>query len=235
MIKDLVDDRNSTLLKELEKNYTIKIELMTGTMKYECHSINNSSIIYVPESNMSPDSFTHELLHIYLRSKGLFIGARLKRKLLSSISLSIIYTEPLLEHVGNCLDHIKMLPIYLALGFDRSKFIHDYEKNKCTEQEVEQIKKHWKEGQNYNAQVIEFFLEKYFAAKACPNTNFDYSKILDELSLLDEELFSINEKLITRWSKMKVESRGTLEDDYITIAEDYIDDMKGWAKSRIIT
>ena len=69
-----------------------------------------------PKNRICADSFTHELLHIYLRSKGVFIGARLKRKLQSSKTLSIIYSEPLLEHLGNCLDHIKMLPIYLELG-----------------------------------------------------------------------------------------------------------------------
>ena len=174
MIDGLLDNRNSTLFKELEKNYTIKIELVNDTMKYECYSINNNSIIYVPESNICADSFTHELLHVYLRSKGIFIGARLKRKIQSSKKISIIYSEPLLEHIGNCLDHIKILPIYLELGFDRNKFLIDYDTKKCTNQEVEQIKKYWKQGLINNAQVIEFYLEKYFAIKACPNIDFDY-------------------------------------------------------------
>ena len=231
MIDGLLDNRNSTLFKELEKNYTIKIELVNDTMKYECYSINNNSIIYVPESNICADSFTHELLHVYLRSKGIFIGARLKRKIQSSKKISIIYSEPLLEHIGNCLDHIKILPIYLELGFDRNKFIIDYDTKKCTNQEVEQIKKYWKQGLINNAQVIEFYLEKYFAIKACPNIDFDYGIYLQELIQIDKKLFSINEKLIKRWSEMKIDSQDVLEDNYIIIAEDYIDEMINWAKS----
>jgi hypothetical protein len=234
MIVGLVDNRNSTLLKELRKNYKIKLELVNNTEEYGCYSINHRSIIYVPESKICAESFTHELLHIYLRSKGIFIGSRLKRKLQPSKTLSKIYSEQLLEHIGNCLDHIKMLPIYLKLGYDRRKFIHDYEKNKFTTQEIEQIKEYWKQGQNYNAQVVEFYLEKYFAAKACPNIEIDYRNNLQELSQLDEQLFQINEKLINRWTEMKIDSQEIKGDDYKIIAEDYIAEMKDWAESRKI-
>lgn len=46
-----------------------------------------------------------------------------------------------------------------------------------------------------------------------------------------KKLFSINEKLIKRWSEMKIDSQDVLEDNYIIIAEDYIDEMINWAKS----
>ena len=234
MIAGLVDHRNSNLLKNLKKNYTITVEFVNNTEEYGCYSINHRSTIYVPESKICADSFTHELLHIYLRSKGVFIGARLKRKIQPSKTLSIIYSEQLLEHMGNCLDHIKMLPIYLDLGYERSKFIHDYEKIKFTPREVEQIKEYWKDGQYYNAQVIEFYLEKYFAAKACPNPDFDfdYKNSFQELNQIDEQLFLINEKLVKRWSEMKIDPQDDSEDDYIIIAEDYISEMKNWAESR---
>ena len=108
----------------------------------------------------------------------------------------------------------------------------DYKKQKITILEVKQIKEHCKQGHNFYAQVIEFYLEKYFAAKACPNANFDYSNELQKLRQIDEQLFLINEKLIDRWTAMKIDSRDLLEDDYIVIAEDYIAEMKDWAKSK---
>ena len=234
MIDGLIDNRNSSLFKELKQDYEIKVELVNDTKKYGCYSINNHSTIYVPQSNICSASFTHELLHIYLRSKGIFIGARLKRKTQSSETLSIIYSELLLEHIGNCLDHIKMLPVYLKLGFARDKFIIDYEKKKCTKQEVEQIQTYWKQGKKYNASAIEFYLEKYFSVKACPNTDFDYTDRLQELSQVDENLYAINERLINRWLAMKIDSREILEDDYIIIAEDYINEMENWVKSKTL-
>ena len=234
MRKGLLDSRNSSLFEELKKNYEIEVELVNHTNDYGCYSINNTSTIYVPKSNICTDSFTHELLHVYLRSKEIFIGARLKRLIQPSRTLSIIYLEPLLEHIGNCLDHIKMLPIYIDLGFDKRKFLVDYESNKCTIQEVDQIKRYWKQGIIYNAQVIEFYLEKYFAAKACPNENIDYENSLKGLNQIDEKLFSINEELIQRWIEMKIDSQDILEDDYKKIVGDYLDKMEDWAKSKII-
>ena len=88
MIEGLIDNRNSELFKELSKNYEIEVELVHHTNEYGCYSINNSSTIYVPESNICADSFTHELLHIYLRSKEIYIGSRIKRIIQPSIALS---------------------------------------------------------------------------------------------------------------------------------------------------
>jgi hypothetical protein len=236
MITGLVDNRNSSLFEELNKHYEIKIEWVDHTEEYGCYSKNHQSTIYVPKTKICPASFTHELLHIYLRSKGVFIGARLKRKFQASKILLKIYSEQLSEHVGNCLDHMKMLPIYIELGFDRTKFIHDYEKHKFTNHHAEIIEKYWKAGEHYNAQIIEFYLDRYFAAKACPNDEIDYSTNLNKLKKLDKHLFQINEKLIKRWKAMEIEtvSENAETDNYITIAEDYISEMKNWVKSKSI-
>ena len=230
MIAGLIDNRNAALWEELNEHYEIKIELVNDTPKYGCYSIENTSTIYVPESKINAASFTHELLHIYLRSKGIFLGARLTRLIRLSKTLSKIYSEPVLEHIGNCLDHIKMLPLYLDLGFDRREFLSDYEQNKCTIEEVGQIKKYWKQGATYNAQVIELYLEKYFAAKACPNEEMDYGNSLQELSQIDEKLFSIQEQLIKRWKVMKMD----VPNDYKLIAESYLAEMEDWVKSKTI-
>ena len=56
--------------------------------------------------------------------------------------------------------------------------------------------------------MIEFYLEKYFAAKACPNTSLDYRHELQELWQIDEQLFLIIEKLIDRWTDMKIDPEG---------------------------
>ena len=232
MIEGLLDKRNTKLFEAIRKNYTIKVELVSHTNEYGCYSIDNTSIIYVPESNIAVDYFSHELLHIYLRSKEIYFGARLKRIIQSSNVLSNIYSASLLEHIGNCLDHIKMLPIYLDLGFDRHKFLSDYEIEKCTKQEVDEIKKYWQQGFTFNPEVIDFYLVKYFAVKACPNRDFDYQYCLQMLEQIDEILFSINEKIVERCRILKLEPEERLEEDYKIIVDEYVDEMEGWLKSK---
>lgn len=234
MIDGLIDDRNKNLYEELTENFEIQVELKTNTNEYGCYSQNNKSIIYVPSGNICSDSFTHELLHIFIRSKQVYIGGTIKRQIQSSRNLSKVFSSALLEHISNCLDHIKMLPKYLEMGFSAEKFILDYEVNKCTDIEIVDLKNHWKVHNYYNSQAIDFYLGKYFAIKACPNLNWNYEEKLKELENIDTNLFQINNKLIERWKAMNMESDDILEDDYIIIGGDYIDDMENWIKNKNI-
>lgn len=230
MVTGLIDNRNKVLFDELKASFTITIELVKDTQTYSCYSINNESTIYVPESLISAEAFTHELLHIFLRSKKIFIGSRLKRKLPKCNELSGIFTETLLTHISNCLDHIKMLPLYLNLGYERDKFISDYHKYKCPIQDLELLQTAMVDVQSNNCQLTEFYLEKYFAIKACPNPAFDYTSQLKILEKLDKKLFYINERLISKWSSMSIYHDTNPEKAYIEIAEAYIHEMKMWVK-----
>ena len=80
MLAGLVDNRNTTLLNELKQNYKIEVKLVNDTDKYTCHSIDQKSTIYVPKTRICPESFTHELLHIFLRSKGSIYWRSTKKK-----------------------------------------------------------------------------------------------------------------------------------------------------------
>lgn len=224
----LFDDKNISLFNELQDHFTITVELVKDTDNYSCYSKNNTSTIYVPENQISAESFTHELLHIYLRSRGVFIGSRLTRKLSKSKDLSRIYTSQLLQHISNCLDHIKMLPLFLDLGYKRHGFISDYHKHKCHIEELCFLESAWQDSESNYYQLIEFYLEKYFAIKACPNLKFDYGQQLKILEKLDKSLFDINEQLIQKWNNMSIELGTHSEQQYIETAENYIYDMKKW-------
>jgi len=233
ILDGLMDDKNLALLRKLEKVHIIKIEVVNNTSEYRCCSRKSNSTIYVPKSDICADSFTHELLHIYLRFKEIFVGANLKSSIRGVEGLSKIYSDGLLEHIGNCLDHLMMLPIYLELGCDRSKFIIDYHKNKCTNHELEKIKRNWKKRFTYNSKMIDFYLGKYFAIKACPNLDFDYSDSLEGLSKIDKRLFLINEKLVNNWLQVDIDSQN-IEDGFRTIVRNYVYDMESWIKLKRI-
>ena len=40
-----------------------------------------------------------------------------------NIILAATFKQVLIDHISNTLDHIKMLPPYLEMGFDRSQFV----------------------------------------------------------------------------------------------------------------
>jgi len=228
MNANLVDYRNKSLFEELNKKYTISIKIVNDAQFYSAESINNTSTIFVPRSNFCKASFTHELLHIYIRSKDIFMGSFLSRKISSSKYLSKVFSNRLVDHIGNCLDHLKMLPIYLELGYEKNKFLFDFAQNKCTDQEIKSIKDQWNIGNNISKQAFDLYLGKYFAATSCPNHKFDYDECLNSLKSINSELYSINEKLTTRWQAMKIDPDDFLDDDYIDIGSDYIKEMEDW-------
>jgi len=121
----LIDNRNLELWNSLLTIQDIEIR-REKRPDYLAFSKSGKTIIYVPIDYLDTASFTHELLHIYLRTKEVFIGGRLTLSIKESEKLSKIFSDNLIDHFGNCLDHIKMLPEFLNLGYNERDFLSDF-------------------------------------------------------------------------------------------------------------
>ncbi|WP_271785446.1 hypothetical protein [Aquimarina algiphila] len=227
----LIDNRNESLWNDLNKTHSININLGNHP-NYACDSSNNDSTIIVPEKNIDIDSFTHELLHILIRQKGLFFGSSLENLVLGNEILSQVFSDELIEHFANCIDHIKMLPIYLDLGFDKKKFIIDYDVNKCTKSEIKQIKENYKVRGNYLGEAVDFYIAKYISIKADPKQHINYPKSLTELKNIDSKLFGILDKCINDWKKMPIESENIMDDDYRSISFELYQSLCDWTDGK---
>ena len=152
-------------------------------------------------------SFTHELLHIYLSTKKVFIsGLNTFNK--GNPNLSRIFSDNLLEHTGNCIEHIKMLPIFLSLGFEENIFYQITPQNKFTAQELEAIKNHFSEYGLYHSSIIDLFIGQYFATKSCPDNSKDYTNQLKELQSINIELYLILDKFLIAWNNFDYNNDG---------------------------
>jgi hypothetical protein len=70
----LPDERNSRLHQELLKTQRMETVLESRN-DYLAHTIGNKATIYVPADNLKPSYYTHELLHIFLRTKQVNLGS----------------------------------------------------------------------------------------------------------------------------------------------------------------
>ena len=227
----LIDNRNEQLWNDLNNTHSISIDLIDYP-NYACDSENNNSRIIVPKNDIDIDSFTHELLHILIRQKELFFGSSFQMLVNGNQILSEIISGELIEHFGNCIDHIKMLPIYLELGFDKKKFITDYDVNKCTKSEIQQLKDNFKIRGSYNSEAVDFYIGKYIAIKADPKQHINYPKSLAELKALDSKLFGILEKCIEDWKKMPIEKENIWDDDYNSISFEFYQNLSDWTEGK---
>ncbi|MEA5111553.1 hypothetical protein SDC9_21804 [bioreactor metagenome] len=232
----LIDNRNLKLWNSLRSVHEIEINQVSGE-EYSAYSKDNKTIISVPACNLNAASFTHELLHIYLRTKDVFIGGVLTLSIKKSEKLSRIFSDALIDHISNSLDHIKMFPEFLKLGYPKSEFISDHSINKLTFEEVRLIRKYFKTTflfrTTYKASAIDFFIGKYFAASACTNTTFDYPKQLAELKKIDNWLFEILETFIFEWKNYDY-TNTDFSKGYYTIVFDFIEKLNEWADNKKI-
>jgi len=224
---ELIDERNENLWNLIQENHKIKFEDSLSN-EYACYSQGNNITFYIDRNDLRKDSFTHEMLHVYMRIKEFYFGSSLTNTLAGHKLLSSIISAELIEHIGNCLDHIKMLPIYLEMGFDRKKFILDYDLYKCTNEEISQFKKFYRTGNKINTQVVDPYIGRIISILADPNDKFNYSKDIEKLKKIDPLLFQIIERLINHTKQLKVENRELFDDNYLTVIGNFYENLKKW-------
>ncbi len=233
----LIESRNIDLWNSLSSVYEIDIKWEKRDT-YSVSTKTNKAIIYVPLGKSDSASFTHELLHIYLETKKVFISGGLKLYVREYPTLSTFLSEEFLDHLGNCLEHIKMLPEFLRMGFSSQEFILDFSVNKLNDQEIWDIKMKFKtinqNTVNYNSTAIRLYIAKYFAVKACPNKLINYEKGLSELKNVDNELYNILEEFMNEWEKFDYNDSDPVTGDYNFLLSDFMDDLLVWTKDKSI-
>ncbi len=232
-----IDDANKNLWKMLNQSFNISIEYCSENCYGNYHK-NKDCIIYVPKNLPDSASFTHELLHLYLPYKSLYIGSAIQLMLQNEYPLNIIFNERLYDHISNSLEHVKMLPVYLNLGYPIEKFLSDYSDVKLTNSDVDYISNGYKKGifcTKYNKTHINYFIGKFFAGKADINTNNHYDQQMSALYNIDHELFSILDKFWNGWIDYDIEKeRQTWENNYHDLVDVLVDGLIDWSKNKKI-
>jgi len=230
-IDQLLDDRNIVLWDKLNKEFSIDIQ-ESSNLEYRCFTQGNKATIYIAPHNICKDSFTHELLHVYLISEKIFIGAGLQLTVQGSNVLKRIFSNRLLEHFGNCLDHIKTYGIYINMGFDPEKFIADYSTYKFTSSELNDLKMYYKQKRVYRIEAVDFYIGKFVAMSADFNKSFNYESCFNELEKLDPALFSILDRFIGRWGDYDILNKDIVYGSYYLLLNDFYEGLKGWITNK---
>jgi hypothetical protein len=194
----LLDGRNQDLFELVCSKFEVTFELSPGG-HHSIYTIGNQITFYIPEGDYCVDTFSHELLHGYMDYCGVNITGNLKNTISASNLLSKIFDTDLIEHVTNSVAHTLMLPIFLERGFERDKFLSDYEDFKAEHGLVNQISKLYKRGNQYQVQTINAFIGKYFAFRCDPNPAFNYQNELGQLKKIDPQLYEILDKYLRLW------------------------------------
>ncbi|MNJ86509.1 hypothetical protein D3C87_40090 [compost metagenome] len=218
--KGLLDSRNIHLWNDVSKAYKIKI-FKADNQEYSVNYSNGLVTFRYDPSDINADSFAHELLHIHLRMQGCLVGEDLKSLIIPNQELSRILSFKLIEHIANCLDHVKMLPIYLELNYKRERFIQDYFIPKCNTQEADGIAEYYRHDGKIRPKLVDVYVGTLFSIFANPNDEIDHSNELKILSMIDPIMFQISKRMFEAWKEVPM-------NDYDLILSDYLNELKLW-------
>ena len=229
-LNSLLDERNSELWNDLNTTHNITLE-----PSFEPNFITNfkddNITIYVYEDNLSPADFTHELLHIRLKSNGLDIGRDLNKKIEENEKLYCLFSTALKDHISNCLEHIKMLPIFIDLGFKNSQFLSDYKSKKMSSGQMQEIALRYRESRIYDREAVDSFIGLFFAMKADNNRMNKYDIQYKKLSKLDKKLYKL---LVDFWEDWLTFDYNDKDDNYDDIINYFIEDLNDWHDNKTV-
>lgn len=201
VVGDYIDKRSKPLWDEiLSSGITIRI-LESPEPNYMCRFDDEQAIIYV---SYPPDtaSFAHELLHIKLYKNNIRIGSCLYEAIKIN-QLEKFFTESTKGVIVNCMEHVKMLPQFLEMGYQNSQFITDYDSKKLTIREYYSLCQWYK---NDQPAARDRFIGKYCAMRADNNPFHVYFYLYLLLSILDRKLYKIVRAFWNEWERCDVNS-----------------------------
>lgn len=201
--KPLIDGRNSDLWLDMKRAYPIIVK-ESEEPGYLTSYEKGKVFIKVYMEDLNPHYFTHELLHIYLKTMGVNIANDLKVNIQDTPGLKDIFSPSLQEHLGNCLEHVKMLPLYLARGFRNELFVIDFHKKIMEEKELRELSKSFKCEGTYCKDAIDTYIGKYYAMKTSNNPNFNYDYYFRELKKIDSQLYACLQIFWEEWMQFEI-------------------------------
>ena len=230
-LESLTDKANIDLWNEMNNSYSISLE-ESPEPNYIVNFKNDGEIIlYIDKDNLSTSSFTHELLHIYLRHQGVNIVNELNDKIAKSEKLNYIFSYDLRDHIGNCLEHIKMLSEFKRYGYKDSEFIDDFYEPKMTDITLFNFSSVFKDSGIYDRDAIDCYMGKFFGMKACNNKAFNYNKYYKAFKELDADLYNVLLKFWNSWVDYDIRRN---EKEYLTYLQNFIAELENWTKNKVI-
>lgn len=224
-----LNTQNKRLLSDLQEVHDI--EFQQKDIEYcEVFSQNNKAIIYYNPKKVDNESIAHELLHIWLNTFNYISGNGIYLPSLNHSKLRKIFVKFLCDHIGNCIDHIKMYPEYIKMGYTPEKFLINALEEKSNLNDM--IILDLKNGNNiYYSKAIEIFIGNLISIYADHVEN-DYTKHLQVLRIKDENLFNIVTKFWNSWENFDISNIDVIFNSDKDLMFNFVEDMEIWVNDK---
>ena len=120
-----------------------------------------------------------------------------------------------------------MFKKYSDMGFEKTKFITDFKIFKCSNEELENLRNHFKYFGKINPNGIDFFIGKLVAMLCDPNSENNYSRQLAEFEAQNTELYKIVYDLVENTKQFDIAKNDFLN-SYRDISSEFYEKLKNW-------
>lgn len=227
--EEKLDEQNKQLVSEIRNKMSVKFEAFNKPY-FENYSINDSVIIYVNPKIFKNSSVAHELLHAWFRGLGLhgsnmiYLSARERPK------FSVVFDKKLCDHIGNCMDHYKIYPKFLEMGYAPEDFLS----SKGMQCDINSIRKLRVQNNGvYSAKHLNNYIGYLISIYADHLPN-DYSQHLAQMQSVEPELFDIVTEFWKAWKNVDIENSDPITRMDFEAINDFIMNMENWMESRSI-
>jgi hypothetical protein len=229
-IEHIFDNKTKSLLQNLKSDFQIEFE--QKEIEYcEVFTRNNQATIYYNPKLINNEIIAHELLHIKLKRYNYIIGNHIYFSCLNHLKLKMIFNKFLCDYIGNCLDHYKMYPEYVEMGYSPEGFILNGLEEKCSLQEIRSLNLSFLK--IFKTKSIEHYIG-YLISIYADHVNNDYTEHLRLLQEKDINLFEIVSKFWCRWKVFDIENIDAIYNSDIDLANSFVSDMEEWIEFKKI-
>jgi len=227
LLKKLLDNRNKEIWNAVKQEYNIVLKEARGNHYHYDLKFHTASI-YIPYSNLSKELFTHELLHLYLRSENIFLSEWLIKCFKMQALLHWSFDENLFEQIGHQLEHAKIFVLYQKLGFDPFLFSDTFFQPVCNQMHIDIIRSGLRKAAPSHASV-DLFINSFYAMKCHLNEEISYESHFEILEVVSPGLYIILENFWAKWESYDIETNDNPDYSYKTIAIHFIEQLGEWS------
>lgn len=232
ILEKLIEDKNKQLWDEM--SFMHKIELVSWNREeYAAEIQNKDARIYISNTYINSALFTHELLHLKLRSENIFFAIFIYKVCENQYILMDILNLQNALLIGNLLDHIFMYKEFTDMGYREENFVLDYNADKFTKKEHLMLSKEFSE-LRIKRDVIGYYITKYIALRTLKESKSNYSYAYDALYRIDNQLYHLLESMMNRLISLSEKNYRTVSEHYLQIIGDFLKDLEVWINGKII-
>lgn len=225
IFNSLFDNRNEWVWHRLNSRYNC--HLISSRLHHIVYYFDDNKLFISVPNDCKIERLTHELIRIYLQSKGITITNCLVQLFYEEPLLDWTFTENTFMNIGHTLEDFKILPLFLESGFTREQFFTSYGIEAISEFHKNRIILGFNRS-TPSRHSVELYVFKFFTIKWGTIYSDECLDFYKQLRLLNTDLYEILDTFYKEWMGFDVDRFEQHVYSYDFFSKKFVHDLGIW-------